>query len=186
MDYNANIEREFGWDDTIQKDNEFILLPAGDYEFEVEKFERGRYNGGEKMPACNMAKLTIKVFASDGRVASISHSLFLHSRTEWKLSEFFAGIGQKKKDEPLRMNWNLVPGARGRCKVGIKKYNDNEYNEIKKFYPSDPSYNQPAQQSAGQQVDMQLNTPQQPNAQNTQPGNQQFSRPNVGFTSGQW
>ena len=181
MDYNANIEREFGWDDTIQKDNEFILLPAGDYEFEVEKFERGRYNGGEKMPACNMAKLTIKVFASDGRVASITHSLFLHSRTEWKLSEFFAGIGQKKKDEPLRMNWNLVPGARGRCKVGIKKYNGNDYNEIKKFYPSDPSYNQPAQQSAGQ-VNMQLNMPQQ----NTQFSNQQFSNPNVGYTPGQW
>ena len=82
------------------------------------------------------------------------------------------------------MNWNLVPGARGKCKVGVKNYNGNDYNEIKKFYPSDPSYNQSAQQSAGQQVDMQLNTPQ--SSQNTQPGNQQFSRPNVGFTSGQW
>ena len=176
MDYNTNIEREFGWDDTIQKENEFVLLPAGDYEFEVEKFERARYNGGEKFPPCNMAKLTIKVFASDGRVASIIHSLVLHSRTEGKLSEFFAGIGQKKKDEPLRMNWNLVPGSRGRCKVGIKKYNDNEYNEIKKFYPSDPSY----QQQGTGQVNMQLNMPQQ-NVQNTQ-----FSNPNVGFTPGKW
>lgn len=178
MDYNANIEREFGWDDTIQKDNDFIVLPEGDYDFEIEKFERARYNGGEKFPPCNLAKLTIRVFGSDGRAASVTHSLFLHSRTEGKLSEFFAAIGQKKKGEPLRMNWNLVPGAKGRCKLGIKKYKDNDYNEIKKFYPS---YHQ---QNAGQ-VNMQLNI-QQPNMQqNTQSSNQQFSNPN-GYTPGKW
>ena len=38
------------------------------------------------------------------------------------------------------MNWNYVPGATGKCKVGIRTYNDNQYNEIKKFYPKDPSY----------------------------------------------
>ena len=54
----------------------------------------------------------------------------------------------KKKNEPLRMNWNAVPGATGRCKVGTRVYNGNEYNEIKKFYPKDeivqaqtPNYN---------------------------------------------
>ena len=48
------------------------------------------------------------------------------------------------------MNWPMVPGSTGRCKIGTKIYNGNEYNEIKKFYPKDempvtpqatPSYN---------------------------------------------
>ena len=33
----ADMEREFNWDDTITKDAaEFVLLPEGDYDFEVE------------------------------------------------------------------------------------------------------------------------------------------------------
>ena len=36
-------DREYGWDDTIVSDGpEFILLPAGDYEFVVESYERSR------------------------------------------------------------------------------------------------------------------------------------------------
>ena len=35
-------EREFGWDDEIENDNEFQILPDGDYNFTVTGFERGR------------------------------------------------------------------------------------------------------------------------------------------------
>lgn len=34
------MERELGWDDTIQQEQEYITLPAGDYDFRVERFER--------------------------------------------------------------------------------------------------------------------------------------------------
>ena len=38
------IERELGWDDEIEKDGpEFVLLPEGDYSFEVVGFERARH-----------------------------------------------------------------------------------------------------------------------------------------------
>ena len=43
---------ELGWDDTIQEESEFIILPAGDYDFTVKSYERGRFNGSEKMSAC--------------------------------------------------------------------------------------------------------------------------------------
>ena len=43
------VERELGWDDEIEKDGgSFILLPAGDYNFTVAKFERGRFQGSDK------------------------------------------------------------------------------------------------------------------------------------------
>lgn len=129
-----NLEREFGWEDTITKDSEFIILPEGDYNFVVESFERGRHSGSDKMPACNKAILTLRVEAAEGTV-HITHNLFLHTKTEGLLSAFFASIGQKKKGEPLRMNWNHVPGSSGKAKIGIRSYNGNNYNEIKRFYP---------------------------------------------------
>lgn len=133
---NYQQEHELGWDDEISKENEFILLEPGDYNFTVESFERIRYSGSDRMPACNSAELNVRIDTGKDAVY-IKHRLFLHQKTEWALSAFFRSIGQKKKDEPLRMNWNLVPGSKGRCKVGRKTYNGNEYNEIKKFYPAD-------------------------------------------------
>jgi len=47
---------EMGWDDTIQEDGqELVLLDGGDYNFTVTNFERGRFPGGQKIPACNKA-----------------------------------------------------------------------------------------------------------------------------------
>ena len=68
---------------------------------------------------------------------------------EGLLSTFFRGIGQKKKGEPLRMNWPSVPGSTGRCKIGTRTYTGNEYNDIKKFYPKDEAPQKPTF-SAGQ------------------------------------
>jgi len=147
-----NIERELGWDDTIQKDGgEFTLLPAGDYDFTVTKFERGRFAGSAKMPACNQAKLEITVHSPEHGDVVIFHNLFLHTKTEGLLSNFFAGIGQKKKGEPLRMNWNAVVGARGRLKLEINKFKGNDgqertNNQVKSFYSYEDLNQQPPQQ----------------------------------------
>lgn len=130
------MERELDWDATIANDSpDYITLPAGDYDFEVVDFERGRHGGSANLPSCNKAVVYIKISTAQG-VSTIRHQLFLHSKTEGLLCEFFRGIGQRKKGESFTMNWNAVPGARGRCKVGIRTYDGKEYNEIKKFYDS--------------------------------------------------
>ena len=138
----ADMEREFQWDDTIKKDaSDFVVLPEGDYNFMVESYERGRHNGSDKLPPCNKAILKIRIEAPEG-TAVVSHNLFLHSKVEGMLSAFFSCIGQKKKGEPLRMNWNTVPGSVGRLKLGIRKYTgsdgkEKQANEVKRFYPKD-------------------------------------------------
>ena len=134
-------EREFQWDDTITKDaSEFIILPEGDYNFTVESFERGRHPGSDKLPACNKAILTLRIDTAEG-TTKLTHNLFLHSKTEGLLSAFFSCIGQKKKGEPLKMNWQKVIGATGRCKIGIHTYTkdgeERKNNDIKRFYPKD-------------------------------------------------
>ena len=136
----SEMERELGWDDEIEKDgSDFILLPEGDYDFNVESFERGRHNGSEKLPPCNKAILKLRIETPEG-TALINHNLFLHTRTEGMISAFFTSIGQKKKGEKVKMNWNAVIGEKGRFKVGIHEWtgNDGEKrqgNNIKKFYP---------------------------------------------------
>lgn len=135
-------EKELQWDDVIERDaSEFVLLQEGDYDFTVESFDRARHNGSEKLPPCNKAVLKLRIDSDQG-TAYINHNLFLHTITEGMLSAFFACIGQKKKGEPLRMDWGRVPGSTGRVKVGIHTYKnkdgeDRRSNEIKRFYPKE-------------------------------------------------
>lgn len=134
----TNNDVAMGWEDTIENDSSFTLLPEGDYDFEVLKFERGRFNGSAKMCACPMAILTIKC-TGNGESTVITHNLMLNKKMEWKLCEFFTGIGDRKHGEPLRPNWSGITGKKGRCKLGIREWIGNDgstkqSNEITKFY----------------------------------------------------
>lgn len=133
------IEKELDWGDEISRESDFTIIPEGDYNFTVTGFERGRHDGSEKLPPCNMAIVTLAVTLPDGSTANLRHRLFLHTRCEGLLSAFFTGIGLKRKGEPLRMNWNAVPGAHGRCKITVRSWKgkngeDMQSNDIKKFY----------------------------------------------------
>lgn len=139
----ADFERELDWDSEIEKESDFILLPEGDYDFTVTGFERARHSGSDKLPPCNKAIVSLTVNSPEG-TAVIKHNLFLHSKCEGLLSNFFCAIGQKKHGEKLKMNWNAIIGKKGRCKISIRNWTDKEgatrqSNEVKRFY--DPPQN---------------------------------------------
>jgi hypothetical protein len=70
------------WDDAIENDGqEFYILPEGDYNFTVVDFERGRFPGSAKLPACNKATLTLQVNTTDG-TATIKTDLILYRSLE--------------------------------------------------------------------------------------------------------
>ncbi|MEK4283242.1 DUF669 domain-containing protein [Ureibacillus sp. FSL K6-0165] len=187
---NQNIERELGWDDTIEKDDGgFILLPEGDYDFTVTKFERARFQGSAKMPPCNQAKLELTVHSQEYGDVKVFHNLFLHTKTEWQLSQFFMAIGQKKKGEPLRMNWGTVPGSKGRLKLKIDEYEKDgkkyQNNKVEKFYPYEEVFGAAPQQQTYQAPPQQ--TYQQPVQQPQQPfPTTPFPTNSGGFTPGQF
>lgn len=134
----GDIDRELNWDDEIVKDSSFVELPAGDYEFTIDHYERGRSQGSEKIPASNMAIVFFNITGPNGEEATIRENFILHTKLEWKLSELFASVGLKKKGEKLRMNWNALPGLRGRAQVTLdpdKNDPSKKYNHIKKLYP---------------------------------------------------
>ena len=79
-------ERAFSWDEEIEAvENEFVDIPAGDYDFKITNFERGYFEGSEKMPACNEAKITYEVNVN-GQKGRIKQNLFLHSKSQWQLT----------------------------------------------------------------------------------------------------
>ena len=93
---NNNEGYELNWDSAIEKDSpEYILLPEGDYDFTVTKFERARFEGSAKLPPCSMAKLSITVHGGAKGVAYVSHRLYLNTRTEGQLWALFQGFGQR-------------------------------------------------------------------------------------------
>lgn len=139
-------DRELGWDDTINEDpKEFVTLTPGDYRFTVSEIERSRYDGGEKIPACNMAIVTCKFETPQGE-AYIKNRLYLHTKTEGLISAFFSSIGLKRKGEPLRMEWNKVVGQSGVARVKNRVYNGQTYNDIDRFLLPD-NYDAPAPQA---------------------------------------
>ncbi|MGG1986435.1 hypothetical protein [Brevibacillus brevis] len=188
----TQMDRELGWDDEIQKDGmEFIVLPEGDYNFTVTKFERGRFAGSEKMPPCNQAKLELKVHSPEHGDVVVFHNLLLHTKTEGLLSNFFAGIGQKKKGEKLRMNWNTVVGSKGRLKLEIHQFKNGKgenrtNNQVKSFYPYEEVFGQQQQQPAYQQPQYQQQQPQQPQQQYPAPFPTGGQQQGGGFTPGQF
>ncbi len=133
-----NDAHEIGWGDQIVADGgEFLLLDEGDYDFTVTAFERGRFPGSAKIPACNKAVLTLTVQTQKGE-ANAKYDLILWSSLEWKISEFFRSIGQKKSGEAFVPRWNEVVGSKGRAHFKPRKYLKNgeerQVNDISKFY----------------------------------------------------
>ena len=156
----GNEFEEIGFEGTIEEESGgFTLLPEGDYDFTVSKITRGRYEGSDKMPACNSVSVELTVWGPQDK-AVITERFFLVRKFEWKLSQFFLSIGVKKHGEPLNMRWN-IEGMKGRCKVYIDKYQkqgggEGQSNKIKKFYGYDenvqtvspqPQYNGNTQQN---------------------------------------
>lgn len=188
--YANNEGYELGWDAEIEnEEGGFTVAEPGDYSFTVTGFERARFAGSAKMPPCNQAKLSVKLDLPGGSgECVIKHNLFLHSKTEWKLCQFFTAIGQRQKGQRVSMNWNAVPGARGRCRVSKRSWEKDGKtywaNDIEEFYPAEQggdlpyrtdnlpqqSYQQPQYQQNYQPPQQNYQTPQQDYQQSGQQG----------------
>lgn len=131
-----------GWDDEIidPGEPEFILLTPGIYDFTVTGFERGHFDGSEKMDACSMAKLTLR--CSNGvQETTVFTNLFLSSAVAFKLSKFAKSIGDMpagdSKGQKFHVDWNNIIGKSGKCRIKTRVYNGKDYNEVDDFIVPD-------------------------------------------------
>lgn len=149
MSDNNNNVTVFDWDSEIENEGgDFRLLPPGDYNFTVVDFERASFPGSEKMPPCPQAKFVLEVKNANGEIGRVRDSIFLTSKAEWRLCQFFTSIGQRPKGEKVKMDWSKVLGASGMLKLGHDKRNLNDdgtpkYNAVEKYL--EPAQPAPAQ-----------------------------------------
>ena len=124
------------WDDELdeteaveqQKENDFVLLPDGEYDFTIKKFEKDFYTAkpDAKVQSCPVAKISLLIKDDEGNAAYVKESLFLHAGNKWQLFAFFTCLGLRKHgDGTKKMPWDKVEGASGRCRLGTRKYTQN-------------------------------------------------------------
>lgn len=133
-----------GWDDEIidPGEPEFVLLTPGVYDFTITGFERGHFDGSEKMDACSMAKLTLR--CSNGvQETTVFTNLFLSSAVAFKLSKFAKSIGDmpagSTSGQKFHVDWNNIIGKHGKCRIKTRVYNGKDYNDVDDFIVPDPA-----------------------------------------------
>ena len=139
-----------GWEEEIEApDNEFELIPAGEYNFEVEAVDRQQFNGSAKMSACPMAHVHLRILDVPYENRKLFENLLLNSKVAWKIKQFFVCIGMHPADAPkeqkVRMDWSHAIGRRGRIKVTTREYSGKTYNDVDEFLkPEVTTAQQPA------------------------------------------
>ena len=134
---------ELDWDSTIEKDEQqFTLVPEGDYNFTVDHIER-TFVGSEsqKYAGAKMATVYLVIQVPDQEPVEIRESFILHSNFAWKIGSLLVSVGLKKKGEPISGNyWSRLPGTHGRCKIiqnASKNNPERKFNNIATFYAPD-------------------------------------------------
>jgi hypothetical protein len=127
-----------GWDDEVQASNsEYTVLAPGKYTYRVDKFERQRFDGSERMTACPMALLTLSCANAKGETGSVQVRLYLNKRQAWKLTQFFKScwlIDPGTADgASYRMPWGQVVGATGELELSNRTYDGRTYNDVRRF-----------------------------------------------------
>lgn len=134
---NPEVEQDLDWDSGIGADvqtGSIELPPVGDYNFVVTGFERTFSKSGKKM-----AKLTLALDVN-GQAYPRDVYLVLTTSTLWKLATFFECVGLKKKGEDLvKMPWDKVLGAEGRCSLIHEEYNGTQVGRVDKFLERKPT-----------------------------------------------
>lgn len=108
----------------------WTLLPEGFYPFRVEKMERERYQGSQKMPQCPMAKLTLTVIGADGRDTSVQQRLYITRNQLWKVSRFMESVGRGRNEAgKVIIDWGGIEGSTGWVKLKVRSYTGRDGQE---------------------------------------------------------
>lgn len=108
----------------------WTLLPEGFYPFRVEKMERERYQGSQKMPQCPMAKLTLAVAGTDGSETTVQQRLYITRNQLWKVSRFMEAVGRGRNGAgKVIIDWGGIEGAGGWVKLKVRSYTGRDGQE---------------------------------------------------------
>lgn len=181
-----NTENEFlSWDSGfIAEESEFVVLDPGVCKFTVKEFERKIYDGkSEKIPnGTPYAEIEMEFVGAKGKT-TVKERLYLLKRMQWKLTEFFAAIGQNPTiGQAFMPNWNAVVGSSGYAELEVNHYKDNSGNDRSNNRPNKflkPNAPEIASAQQPMQVQPVQATPAQTQVTQSQPVQQQVQQPTV-------
>lgn len=138
------MNQSFNFEDELPDipQSEYTILTPGEYEFTVMDIERKEIDSKKLGGIVKVADVQLRF--SDGQQEGMGHcNLMFHSKTVWKVREFFASIGQTvERGQPFKPNWNII-GQTGRCLVKSGSYVSRQdgktykTNEVEKFLAAD-------------------------------------------------
>ena len=137
--------RVIDWDDEIQDDGQYsgeetVVLPEDNYPFEVIKTEQAWYDGSAKIPACNMAKVFLRIDGGERGSGLVVENIYLAEGFEWKAGAFLRAIGIRSHGDKLEFKKLLhCDGERGRCEIYVDEYEGRDgqtrqSNKLKRFF----------------------------------------------------
>ena len=142
----ANL-KTYDWDDVTELTEEqerggqeTVILPDGKYPFEVIKVEKRFYDGGSKIPACNMAKVFLRVDGGNLGTGLVVENIYLVEGLEFQAGNFLRSIGSRKHGDKLEFKKLLhCDGERGRCEIFVDEYEGrdgktHQSNKLKRFF----------------------------------------------------
>lgn len=97
----------------------FTSLHNVEYLFAVKSMVKG-VSTDEETKGAPMARIELLIYALADKghkkpVEIVFDSLALHSKTDWKVREFFQAIGALLYAKTITPNWQSLPGAKGRA-----------------------------------------------------------------------
>lgn len=166
-----NQENEFlEWGDSfIAEESNFKLFQPGEYPFIVKKMERKIYDGqSTKIPnGAPYAEITMEFSGPEGTTL-VTDRLYLMRSWQWKLTQFFSGIGQAPVvGQPFTPNWGAVIGSQGRAKLEINTYmskgSERKNNQVKEYLEHQGQVQQFQQPTQNFNQSQNYQDPNQPN-----------------------
>ena len=129
----------FEWGDKVGSDvesKEFELLPDGDYDFAVAKYEKKEKETKDGIN--NQVVITFVIHDKDGVQRQMMDFILLTQKMKWRLTAFLRSVGVQKKGQPLDMSYydafEASKGKEGRFQLTTEEYQGKKHNRIKKYY----------------------------------------------------
>lgn len=131
-----------------QTHDELVVLPDGNYEFEVVKCEKTQKKSDPGLgdPCINAL---LRITADDGKQNLVYWWMKMDDADNYKknIDAFAIAIGElaegAPKGTPYSLDWNNLRGRTGMCSIYTDVYNDKKRNRIRSLFakPSEEAMN---------------------------------------------
>lgn len=115
---------EISMDMPFDYEEQFRVIPEGEYEFCVTSLERREVEANERQPAHRKVEFTMEIYDRGDRIGKITDNIPMIGKFKWKYVQFGRSIGQIAPDQTkgILIDFRKVVGSRGKCKITVRKY----------------------------------------------------------------